>query len=84
MDIPEGIVETLDIANEKEIFPKKVPAHRMQKKDLKVQVEFESIEERDLVMSYAINLQNPNNVEIVIPDRLKILGGQARTLCFPI
>ena len=74
MDMPEEIVATLDIANEKEIFPRKLPSHRVQNKDLKVQVEFESIEERDLVMSYAINLKNPNNIEIVIPDRLKILG----------
>ena len=33
----------------------------------------ESIDDRDIVMSYAVNLNGGSNIETVIPDKLRVL-----------
>ena len=48
----------------------------------KVQVELGSIEDRDLVMGHAVNLNNNATMEIVVPDRLKLVAGRLENYAF--
>lgn len=71
MKIPEEISKNLKIINCRPVNPRSLPPNRRrtQAKN-KVKVQFETIEDRDLVISYATNLGGSDgNVEIVIPDR---------------
>ena len=40
--------------------------------NIQVQIELKLIDQRDLLMSYASNLQNGAKIDIVIPDPLKV------------
>ena len=72
MQVPRDIIESLSIRKFEQVFARNLPAHRQTTAKPKVQIELRSIEQRDLLMSFASNLSSGNSIDIVIPDHLKV------------
>ena len=72
MKIPQDIINTVSIKRFEQIFPRNLPAHRQASAKRKVLIELKSIDQRDLIMSFASNLKDGAGIDIVIPDHLKV------------
>ena len=72
MEFPREIVRSLGITNIEEVFQKNFPAHRKKDNRPKTQFEPKTIDQRDLIMSYAATLKKGANIDIVIPDILRV------------
>ena len=85
MCLPEDLASDLEITKIRRIHPRKLPAHRESTDESrKVQVSFRDSHERDVVISYATNLQPGNRIEIVVPEHLKPLKSQLDGLSYKI
>ena len=76
MLIPADTIRNISVVFCKIVEEKNLPPHRARArtaKGPKVEVEMETIDDRDLIMSYAVNLNGSSNIEIVVPDKLRVL-----------
>lgn len=83
MKIPFNLVADLQITNILKIHPRRMPAHRAKQDDTrKVSVMLRDAQERDVVISYAVNLSKDARLDIVVPDYLLSLKSQFDTLSY--
>ena len=67
-------IRNISVVYCKAVEERNLPPHRANStKKQKVEVEMETIDDRDIVMSYAINLNGGASIETVIPDKLRVL-----------
>ena len=78
MKVPARMLETMHVINTREIFAKNLPEHRRtaQTRVSRTQFEMSTIEERDLLVSFASNLKGGASIDIVIPDTLRSLAAR--------
>ena len=85
LGIPGEIVEDLQIDDIRPIHPRKMPAHRMDSAEVKkVHLSLRDSQERDLVVSYTVNLKPPARLEIVIPEHLRSQKAKLEGLAYKI
>ena len=85
LKIPEEIVEDLHIEDIRTIHPRKLPAHRKETAEVKrVHFSLRDAYERDLVVSYTVNLDFPARLDIVIPDHLMSFKAKLENLAYKI
>ena len=73
LQMPDTVITSLRVCNHRQVnTPNRSPGSG--RTTIKTEIQFQSIEDRDIVISYAVNLGNSGaNVGIVIPDRLLTL-----------
>ena len=85
LKMPLDVVNDLTISKIKRIHPRNLPAHRRETQpDKKTQFSLNDAYERDLVISYATNLQEGNRIDIVIPDHLLNVKSQFENLSYKL
>ena len=85
MGIPLEVVKDLELSKIRQIHPKKLPVHREQtEQQKKTSVSFRDSYERDLIVSYAINLRDQSKMEIVVPCYLMSIRSQLDAICYRI
>ena len=85
MKMPIEVVKDLNITRIKQIHPRNVPAHRIGAEQLKkAQFSLADAYERDLVISYATNLQEGKRIDIVVPDHLLHMKSQFDNLSYKL
>ena len=85
LKIPLAVVNDLTISKIKQIHPRNLPAHRRETQpNKKAQFSLSDAYERDLVISYATNLQEGNRIDIVIPDHLLHIRSQFENLSYKL
>ena len=72
MRMPTDVVETLKILSMEEVFQRNLPPNKQKDKRPKAQILLKTVDQRDMIMSYATNLSKGANVEMVIPCHLKV------------
>ena len=77
LKIPTDLMVTLTVLSCKQVFKRpSMSAQKFVPPPKQIQIELDSQEDRDMIMSHAINLSGGATVEIVVPDRLKILAAK--------
>ena len=85
MQVPQDLVADLEITNIRKIYPRNLPAHRRSTDgEKKVHISLRDSHERDVVISYATNLEPGNRIEIVVPEHLRSLKSQFDNLGYKI
>ena len=76
MGIPREIVEKIEIIGSKTVYHRSAPPGRRpgsrEPKEGKCQVEFGTIDDRDMVTSYAVHLKGKATINVVVLDNLKL------------
>ena len=76
LQLPEDVLKNMAVKSAREVFEKKLPSHRKKSTKPKLQIELHTVEDRDLILSYASNLKGAASIDIVIPDKLLVLAGK--------
>ena len=85
LKIPEEVVKDLQMENIRPIHPKKLPAHRKETTEAKkLHLSLRDSYERDLVVSYTVNLEFPARLDIVIPEHLQSQKAKLEGLAYKI
>ena len=72
MGIPREVIESLDVVDSRSIFERNLPPNKQKDKRPKTQMQLKTIDQWDIVMSYAVNLGQGANLKMVIPCHLKV------------
>ena len=79
------MVKDLQIENVRPIHPRKMPAHKKDTAEVKkLHLSLRDSYERDLVVSYTVNLEFPARLDIVIPEHLQPQKAKLEGLAYKI
>ena len=86
LGMPKEVVSTLFVRSCVQVFDKNLPQHRRRQADKrpKVKIELKTIDQRDLVMSFASNLDKGVNMDMVVPCHLKVTAMRLEHHAFKI
>ena len=85
LKMPVEVVKDLNISGIKQIHPRNIPTHRLGVEQMrKARFSLADAYERDLVISYATNLQEGKRIDIVIPDHLLHVKSQFDNLSYKL
>ena len=73
LDMPKEAVKNISVVHLREITEKNLPLHRARESKNKIELKLETIDDRDIIMSYASNLSGGSNIYIAVPDKLRPL-----------
>ena len=85
MKLPHDLVRDLQISGIRRLHERNLPAHRQAVDQSKrVQISLRDSYERDVVISYASNLEKEARIDIVIPEHLRSLKHQFDGLSYKL
>ena len=73
LDMPDESVQSMSMVHFREIIERNLPPHRAGQQKKKVEIELETIDDRDIILSYASNLSRGSSINVVVPDKLRAL-----------
>ena len=72
LQIPINTIRNIVVTRCKEVSERNLPPHRQATSAKKVEIEMETIDNPDIILSYAMNLTGQAGMDIVVPDFLRV------------